>query len=298
MKIGLFATGHFRNVPAIRENFKQFLDNHDTSVYVSTWSSQTIDRMTHYVDLTPIDAEQKARNSFGDNLKGLWIGDMEKFLTNQSPVPGYPPRLLWNDYISVDRDPMVPKYPWPQRVLDQWYGVLQSYLMAHDVYDTFDVCIRIRCDMLFIGKPPVPFHSIEDGIHVNGYTWWTNPEDRENGILADSTNLVPYALSDQLAWGKPHWMRKYFEYYMYYCNLFAGKINVWHGLPRSEFEKPNAFLFNSEHMMSYYLLKFPYYDTTRKEIDDGHDMPYHRHGQDSNPHNRFDADYYYYDPPK
>lgn len=293
MKIGLFVTGHFRNVPQVHENYAQFLDGHDTSVYVATWSNRTIDRSTHTVDFAHVDAEAKAREAFGDSLKGLWIGDMAEFLHERPPAPNCPPRILWNDHIAREHDPLVGNYPWPQRVLDQWYAVLQAYLMADDVYDTFDVVIRIRGDQLFIGKPAVPFHDIEDGIHVNGYTWWTNPEDRENGTLVDSTGLVPYALSDQLAWGKPYWMRKYLEYYLNYCKLFAGKLTTYHDtLGRSApIDAPNSMLFNSEHMMSYYLLKYPYY-----HYAEDMDMPWHRHGHDSNPHNRFDADYYYYDP--
>ena len=290
MKIGLFVTGHFRNVPQIHQNYAQFLDGHDTSVYVGTWSSRTIDRNNHHADLTQIDAEGKAREAFGESLKGLWVGDMDAFLSERSPAPNCPPRILWNDYVPAESDPLIGCYPWPQRVLDQWYAVLQTYLLAEDVYDTFDVVIRIRGDQLFIGKPVVPFHEIEDGIHVNGYTWWTNPEDRESGTLVDSTGLVPYALSDQLSWGKPYWMRKYFEYYLNYCKLFAGKLTTYHGSIHP-LNAPNSMLFNSEHLMSYYLLKYPYY-----HYADGMDMPWYRHGHDSNPHNRFDADYYYYDP--
>lgn len=292
MKIGLFITGHFRNVPVIYENYAQFLDNHDTSVYIATWSSPSISRETHQPDLTFIDIESTCQATFGHRLKRMWVGDMYKFLQNMPPEPNSPVRTLWNDYIPEHRDALAPIYPWPQRVLDQWYAVKQAYLLASQEYDTFDVVIRIRGDQLFIGRPTIPIEDVTDGIHVNGYTWWHRPEDRESGILADSTGLIPYALSDQLAWGKPQWMRKYFEYYDHCAPIFAGRVNVWHGLPRNEFERPGSFLFNSEHMMSYYLLKHPYYHDTTTEYD----MAWHRHGHDSSPHNRFDSDFYYLDP--
>lgn len=287
MKIGLFVTGHFRTAPKTHENYSQFLDGHDTSVFVGTWTNKDIDRYTHQVDYTPVDVEGGVKAAFGSSLKGLWIGDTQAFFDNKSPAPGCPPRILWNDCIRADKDPLQPHYPNPQRSLDQWYAVLQTYLLAEDVYDTFDVVIRIRSDQVFLGKPRIPFDDVFTGIHVNGYTWWHNPNDREHGTLNDSTNLTPYALSDQLAWGTPYWMRKYFEYYLNWPKIWPGRLTVWSACPRWMFDLPNSFLYNTEHMMAYYLLKFPYYNFSKEK-----DMPWHRHGHDDNPHNRFDSDFY------
>lgn len=290
MKIGLFVTGHFRGAPKIRGNYSQFLDNHDTSVFVATWTNKDINRYDHQIDYTQLDVVSMAHHAFGSNLKNIWVGDFHEFMTTGSPgIPGEPRRVMWNDFISVEDDPMAPRYPNPQRSMDQWYAVRQAYLLAQDVYNSFDVVIRIRADQVFLGKPTIPFADVRDGIHVNGYTWWDHGNTRENGILNDSTTdyLNPYALSDQLAWGRPYWMRKYFEYYNHFGKLWAGKLNVWHGLPRSEFDKPNSFLYNTEHMMSYYIQKYPYYHHSEEC-----DMPFHRHGHDDNPHNRFDSDFY------
>lgn len=287
MKVGLFVTGHFRGAPKTRNNYAQFLDGgHDTSVFVGTWRNRDINRYNHSINWEPVDIEAGVREAFGNNLKGLWVGDFEKFMNGEPPATGYPKRKLWNDYIPADQDPLRDHYPNPQRSLDQWYGVLRTYELAGDAYDSFDVVIRIRADQIFLGKPPIPFDDIRDGIHVNGYTWWHNPQDRGNGKLVDSSGIVPYALSDQLAWGAPKWMRKYFEYYNHFALLWAGKINVWDGGPIPA-SAPNSFLYNTEHMMAYYLLHYPYYGYTA-EID----MPWHRHGHDDNPANRFDSDYY------
>ena len=291
MKIGLFVTGHFRNAPKIHENYAQFLDGHDTSVYVGTWSNKDICRYTHNIDFTPVNVVEKAEDAFGSSLRKMWIGDMAMFMNNEPPAKNCPLRILWNDHIKAENDPLRSHYPNPQRSLDQWYGVLQTYLLAEDDYDNFDVVIRIRADQLFLGKPPIPFNDIANGIHVNGYTWWHNPEDRENGTLIDSSNIVPYGLSDQLAWGKPYWMRKYFEYYLNFARLWAGKLSVHAGSPQEEFKMPNSFLYNTEHMMAYYLLKYPYYNSN---VDGLYDMPWHRHGHDDNPNNRFDSDYYFW----
>lgn len=287
MKIGLFITGHFRNHPISYENYKQFIDGHDLSVYVATWSTSNIDRNTHTLDLTPTNVEPLLVNVFGSSLKRLWIGDMHQFMSNLPPAPNCPPRVLWSDYISPDNDPLVEAHPWPQRSLDQWYAVKQAYLLAGDEYNTFDVVVRIRGDQVFLGKPRIPFDDIRPGIHVNGYTWWDNPEDREHGTLVDSSDLRPYALSDQLAWGSPYWMTKYFEYYDHFAKLWAPKLTVWHKSSQEEFRKPNSFLYNTEHMMSYYIQKYPYYYTSEVV-----DMPWYRHGHNDNPHNRFDSDFY------
>jgi len=287
MKIGLFVTGHFRGAPKTRENYAQFLDGHDTSVYVATWSNRDINRYNHQIDHTLIDAEAQSKQAFGDNLKKLWIGNFTDFMEGRPPAPNCPTRTMWNDFISPDVDPMRSAYPNPQRSLDQWYIVRQAYLLAAEEYDTFDVVIRIRGDQIFLGKPRIPFGDITPGIHVNGYTWWDNPEDRERGMLVDGSNIRPYALSDQLAWGQPYWMKKYFEYYNHFAKLWAGKLTVWHQSSQEEFRKPNSFLYNTEHMMSYYIQKYPYYRTS-----DDLDMPWHRHGHNDNPHNRFDSDFY------
>jgi len=289
MKIGLFVTGHFRGAPKIRENYAQFLDGHDTSVFVATWHNKDINRYNHAVDWTPVDVYTESQNAFGSNLKKMWVGDFGAFTEGRPPASNCPLRKLWNDFVPADKDPIAATYPSPQKSLDQWYVVQQAYLMAQDVYDTFDVVIRIRSDQIFLGKPKIPFDDIRDGIHINGYTWWDHGSSRENGALNDSTTpyLNPYAFSDQLAWGKPYWMRKYFEYYNHYVELWAGKANVWHQSPRSEFEKPDSFLFNTEHMMAYYIQKYPYY-----RYSDELDMPWYRHGHNDNPHNRFDSDFY------
>lgn len=289
MKIGLFITGHFRGAPKIRENYAQFLDGHDTSVYIATWANRDINRYNHSIDWSPVDVQTNAVNAFGSSLKQLWIGDFEAFMTCREPIPGYPVRKLWNNFVSPDVDPMRPAYPNPQRSLDQWYAVLQAYNLAQDEYDSFDVVIRIRNDQVFLGKPKIPFEDVRDGIHVNGYTWWDHGSSRENGALNDSTTsyLNPYALSDQLAWGEPYWMRKYFEYYNHFAELWAGKLNVWHQSPRSEFDKPDSFLYNTEHMMSYYIQKYPYYKHSEEC-----DMPWYRHGHNDDPNNRFNSDFY------
>lgn len=288
MKIALFVTGHLRNTPKIRDNFKQFLDGHDTDVYVGTWSSYDLHRKTHEPILKPtINVEKDLDTMFGSALRATWIGDIEKFESNKI----IPRRLSWNAFVPPSGDPLNHLAPWPQRIMDQWYVVKRAYELCTN-YDQYDVVIRIRGDMTFLGKPLVPFQSVEDGIHVNGYSWWTNGPDWENGALVDSTGLVPYAVSDQLAWGKPYWMTKYFEYYDHFGPLFGGRLN-WEGRDGTV-GKPGTFLFHSEHMLAYYLLKYPYYNyPTATESD----VPIYRHGHDftvdqTNGKYNIHADYY------
>jgi len=281
MKIGLFITGHLRDAPKTIENYKQFFDGNDVSVYVGTWSTYDVHRSTHEPILVSIESDQIIQNIFGNALKKSWIGDMKKFVNEESPYENCPPRLRWHDFAPTP-DPLISTYPWPQRVADQWYVVKQTYLLCpSEEFDSFDVCIRIRSDMSFINKPNIPFSELEDGIHVDGYNWWTFPSDRgPYEHIVDSTNLIPYALSDQMAWGKPKWMKKYFEFYDHLIPFFAPIVN-WAGWD-GRGGQPNLFFFNSEHMLAYYLLRVPYYRTNLNPIDvNDHDMPWHRHGWDS-----------------
>jgi len=271
MKIALFVTGHLRNTPKIRDNFIQFLNGHDTDVFVATWSSYDLHRGTHQpIFRADFNVDRDLDTMFGSALKGKWVGDILQFERDEI----IPRRLRWNAFIPKESDPLNHIAPWPERVMDQWYVVKRAYELCSNP-DAYEVAIRIRGDMTFTGKPPVPFGSIEDGIHVNGYCWWTQPQDRENGTLIDGTGLIPYALSDQLAWGKPYWMKKYFEYYDHFGPLYAGRIN-WEGRDGTA-RKPGTFLFNSEHMMAYYLLKYPYY---RYPTILDSDLPVYRHGHD------------------
>lgn len=284
-----------RNSPNNREHYAQFLEDHDVDVFVATWASHDLHRETHEViPSVEVDVETSLRTRFGSSLKAAWIGDMSQFENNTIE----PRRRLWNDFIDPANDPLNRSVKWLQRVMDQWYVVQRAYELCNN-YDSYDIAIRIRGDMIFSGKPAIPFTLIEDGIHVNGYSWWTNPDDRENGILADGTNLVPYALSDQLAWGKPHWLKKYFEYYNHFGPLFAGRVN-WEGRDGTSY-RPGTFLFHSEHMLSYYLMRYTYYKESLKFGET--DMLWHRHGRDFTWNYRpeglyIDCDYYYLYKPK
>lgn len=261
MKIGLFITGHLRDAPKTYENYVQFLRGHDTNVYIGTWSTYDINRRTHELELGEVDVEQIAQNIFGDSLKKMWVGDIQKFESYEPPVEGSPIRQNFYDHCPPEylSDYGKKCYPWQQRVLDQWYTVLETYkLCPAEEYDNFDICIRIRGDMSFIGKPPIPFEDDAKGIHVNGF-WWT---DHGN----DATGISPWRVSDQLGWGLPVYMRKYFEYYNYFIPLFAPLLQ----------QPETIFHYGSEHMFAYYLLKMPYFNFTYP------DVAIHRHGFESN----------------
>jgi len=233
MKIGLFITGHIRNSPRTYENYAQFLDGHDTDVYIGTWSTYDLHRSNHIIINEPENIDKSVRPIFGDKIKTLWVGDMEKFLNEESPCDGSPPRTLWSDFIKPEDDLLRWIYPWPQRTMDQWYVVYELFKSSVNLklYNSYDVCIRIRNDMTFLNKPKIPFEDISEGIHVNGINWWHHPHDRGINVV-DGTNLVPYALSDQLAWGTPHWMLKHFEHYKFFAPLWAGRANWTNWCPQ------------------------------------------------------------------
>ena len=100
MKLGVFMTGHFRDAPHTRENYAQFLDNYDASFYVATWSTYDINRQTHQLELQPVDVRGQMEAALGPALKGLWVGDQEKFHRNESPALGSEPRVLITDHLK------------------------------------------------------------------------------------------------------------------------------------------------------------------------------------------------------
>lgn len=278
MKVALFMAGHLRDAPQVYENYKQFLENHDTKVYVATWSTYDIDRNTFKIDDTKIDVETITHNIFGSNLAKLWVGDVHKYENNESPHPDSLPRMQFYEHCPVEKLSDYGKimYPWQQRIIDQWYTLYQCYKLCEN-YDDFDVCVRIRSDANFIGKPEVPFTDIRDGIHVNGF-WWTDVEHR------DDIGLVPFRISEQLGWGTPKWMRKYFEYYLHIIELFVPLLQL----------PDNKFHFGSEHMFAYYLLRYPYFNKNLNPHDvSDHDVVIHKHGHDHRVHSGLiDNDYY------
>lgn len=268
MKLALFITGHWRNAPKTIENYAHFFDGIDTTVYIGTWSTYDLHRKEHTIVDTPVDIEKTAIKLFGNSLGDVWIGDMKKYLNNESPHPKSLPRINFYDFCSVEE--MVgykrEQYPWHQRILDQWYTVQQTYQLCKNP-DEFDVLFRIRGDMSFIGKPRPPIEKAVDieGLHVNGF-WWTPQEN------TDKTRLKPFRFSDQFGWGKPNWMKKYFLYYSFFTPLFAPLFK----LPEEDFH------FGSEHMFAYYMLRYPVFRRLNWDNPDDHDIQVTKWGHESN----------------
>lgn len=267
MNVALFLTGHVRDAPLTEENYQQFLQHHNLSVYVSTWNTYDLNRITHEPMLESVNVEEAFSNLFGDKLKGIWAGDIMSFLNEDTARRLWPADIIQkseNPRLRNDQQGLV----WLQRVLDQWYGVKKAWQLCENP-SQFDVCIRARCDMSFLNKPPIPIDDIRAGIHVNGYmSGYLHWRDWPN---QDSTNLVPFKVSDQLAWGSPEWMVKYFEYYDNVIDIFYPLLL-----------QPNeVFYYSSEHMLTYYLLRHPRFKS-RAQIELGdNDLDLHIHGHES-----------------
>jgi hypothetical protein len=280
MKIAVHISGFLRDAPQTKENYAQFLNrpNDEVDFYVSTWSNYDIDRNTFLISSESIDVHKITHDVFGDQLKGLWVGDIQKYMNNEPPHPNSHGRQYFYDYYPVETLSEYGKsmYPWQQRIVDQWYTIYQSYKINMN-YDLYDLVVRLRGDMTFIGKPDIPINDISDGIHTNGF-WWSDTD------TYDDTGLSPFRISEHLGWGKPHWMRKYFEYYRHLIN-FIGPLLT---LPDKKFH------FGSEHMFAYYLLRFPYFKRNLNSLNiHDHDVIVHRHGHNHSNHSGIiDADYY------
>ena len=91
MKVGLFISGHFQDNALSYENYRQFIEGHDLSVYVATWSTKNINRDNHRFDPTLVNVTPNLLDIFGTKLKNVWIGNMENFMSNLPPTEGYPP---------------------------------------------------------------------------------------------------------------------------------------------------------------------------------------------------------------
>jgi hypothetical protein len=292
MKIAVFMTGHFRDAPKTIENYAQFLNrtNDEVDFYVGTWSNYDVHREEWKIIDDKVNVREISEYLFGNQLKGLWIGDAIKYESGESPSAGSPPRTLWADHCSKEllesarnSPPFHPgEYPnlnyyfhWMQRLLDQYYVIHEIYKISKqlELYDTYDVCLKIRGDMSFIEKPPIPIEQNEDGIHFNGYAWI------DNGTH-DYTNISPWGLGDQMAWGSPYWMRKYFEYAIRYCSIFPSLVKPESCSPRfnGTVYPPhiqNTFYADSGHMLAYYLLKYPYFT-----VNSDCDVQLHKHGHE------------------
>lgn len=291
MKVAVFITGHFRDAPKTHENYKQFLEsNHDVDFYIGSWSNYDVHRESRNIIPDKIDVESISKKLFGERLKGVWSGDVQKYEMGESPYPNSPPKIVWEKYASVELLNAVKNSPefkpgdypninyyfyWMQRLLDQYYVMREIYRLS-DNFNSYDVCLRIRGDMSFINKPNIPIEELADGIHVNGYAWL------QTGTH-DYTQIQPWGISDQIAWGKPTWMKKYFEYANHYCDLFSKLATPESCSPRfnGTIYPPhiqNTFYLDSGHMLAYYLLKYPYFRELNPNDPNDCDLMIHRHG--------------------
>jgi hypothetical protein len=134
--------------------------------------------------------------------------------------------------------------PWgmdiPQRILDQFNLVYQCYkLCDKKTYDNYDLVIKIRFDNVY--NAGLDINDIGDRINFDnsnaGYAELYNP---------DEPDLVPYTLSDRVAWGKPHWMKKYFEF----------GPNIW-----NMYAQDNVDISYSENLLARWIIKYPYFKT-------------------------------------
>lgn len=268
MKVGVFITGHFRDAPITKQNYSQFLDSsHEVKFYVATWSNYDINRQTHNIIDMKLPVSDMLYNVFEDRLGGAWIGNIEDFYTGDlfhpvdrpdwKPITHYLSRSEAQPHIAVDDN-----WPFLSRLYDQTYVWHQCYLLAKDEWDSFDVCLRIRGDMDFRGKEKIPIEENQDGIHVNSY-WWT-PYSNE-----DSTGLSPHKISDHMGWGKPMYMKKYFDYHNNLVTLAQWATKQPH----------HVFQHNFEHWFAFYLLRFPYIKPylDPNDIND-HDLEIYKHG--------------------
>jgi hypothetical protein len=247
MKIGLFVTGHARQPVVFEENFASILKDNLVDVYCVTWDvadnrKNHPSEMRMFVD--GIVTDSMIMNFFGANyvnhkiIKTATWPQERKFTFKPIDRPNdifHPNNIAKSRVQSFDN-------AWgmdiPQRILDQFNLVYECYKLCHpEVYFKYDVVIKIRFDNIFNHK--LDLNAVGNNIHIDGsnlgYAEATNPNEPD---------LVPYTVSDRVAWGHPYAMEKYFHF----------GPNIW-----KMYEEDNVDISYSENLLARWLLKYPFF---------------------------------------
>lgn len=216
MKVGIFFTGFFREVPFSRENYTQFLESeNDVSVYIATWEGQNHRE------------EKDVGEVWGNALKGYEVQNYLSWQNNTSEGQEYTEFVSrWNQSLSnLGQSPIKPTFIGQYRA---WYRAFT--LCDIETFNKFDVVLFSRQDLNFMGKPRIPIERNEGGIHVNAYSW-VDPSaagiDKDvDSILRESEAshtqfryITPYSCSDHLAWGKPEYMSKFLTWHVHQIEM-------------------------------------------------------------------------------
>jgi len=285
MKVGLFLSGHFRNAPIDKSNFSQFIDTNDeVNVYIAAWDNQNYPSDDYF------------KNSFGNRLKQISVFNMNDYLKSKP-----------KDYHRDIYYPHNPKSPLVDGTLDKMYLQYECFKSClREDFFSYDVIIRARLDADFRGKLKIPYENNSDGIHVNSYAFshknligshhfstnlyqWANTDNVLNKFLS------PMTISTHLLWGSPKYMFKYFQYY----NHIIPILNILTNRDLLEYYNKNSeYSFMHESLISYWLLKWPYFKNNVNPFifkhDDDYDVDIHMDGNFSLSNGGEGRDFEYY----
>lgn len=239
MKLAIFLTGFIRRAHKCTEYlYNQLYKEHDCDVYVSTWNIKSHwrphpgceDPEQHPDRKIPVD-ENYLRNLYGDNLKGFTIMDFDHYLQTRTAFV----KLDRPEDVFHTNERAMKHFPyWPDRLMDQWYVVRQAYnLVTEDQYNSYDIILKNRADVKIHNRLNIESALSEAGsktLHVSSVH------------LEMGGDGVPHCIDDKIAWGVPSLMKKHF---LMYDNI------------QKMYELKNIDVSHAEHMMAYYLFKWP-----------------------------------------
>jgi len=215
MKIAICLTGFVRKAHRCqRWLHERVYPHHDVDLYVATWNVNSHSLRADDVNFAEVDMTY-LRNLYGSHLKDAWIGDFEDYKVNRKP---FVKRNRPNDVFDVNARAREHFPIWPDRLLDQWFVVKQSWNLIPNP-ENYDVVMRNRADLVM--NFDIPFDCEAEAIHTSCF------------------NYVPnFSMEDKFAWGPPHLMKKYFHLYDHIQAIY---------------DEENFGMDNSEHLVYRYL---------------------------------------------
>jgi hypothetical protein len=247
MKTAVIITGFLRRNQPADKAFKQFAELPNTDFYLTCWdlmSTRAPGGLS--MDIDEIVTEQHVRDRYPVNIKDINIVSYDDYLNNRPFVP-----VFQNRPMDILRDaPRARAHydgGYAQRIPDMFY--LNQLAADRVPMDEYDRIIKLRHDMSFTG--PIPIDAMGDVLNIDDHQQVNSINSNSSYHGAKSVNLThtdlaPYGLSYQLAWGKPAVMKPY--------------MRTFDSI-RKMYEEDNVDISAYEHTMSYYIqrvAKLPY----------------------------------------
>jgi hypothetical protein len=233
MKIAIMLTGFMRENIPFEMKLSPVLDNYENvDIFVGTWNIK--DSRWHKEALVePITKKHIKKKIYRSYLAGEMIEDyeswQEEYCFERFDRPG--------DVFSYKRPKDHYEQGWVNRQFGKWYILKRMREHFSDVWHDYDIILRIRTDCYLLKKLEFKFSPYS--LNVDSFSWY--PEPHEKWPPTTRMDLRPYAFSDNLAWGNPEVMDKYF---------------LCHDFMNTMYEDYNVDISYPEHFLAFYWANF------------------------------------------